>query len=162
LLAQGPPGRGDPWSRLKRFDADGDGRVSREEFGGPARVFERFDRDRDGFVTEQEVRAMRGRGGMGRREGGTGRIAERMDPDGDGRISKAEWDAFFEKADRNGDGLVDRAEFRAAASGRAYEDRAPARGSPAPAVKLKRLDGRGTVDLSRPRRPTVLIFGSYT
>src|SRR5262249_13860845 len=44
------PGRGRyDWAWLaKKYDRDGDGRITRKEFGGPAALFERLDRDRDG------------------------------------------------------------------------------------------------------------------
>ncbi len=103
-----------------------------------------------------------GQGGRDRRGGGGAALAQRMDTDKDGQVSKDEWEAFFEKADVNGDGLVDRKEFEAATSGRAYRDDAPAEGAAIPAVTVKRLSGRGSVDLSKPERTTVLVFGSYT
>ena len=64
--------RGDPAQRWRmmmgRFDADGDGKLSRDE--APPFMRERFglmDRNGDGFVTEDEMREMRGRGGPPRR-----------------------------------------------------------------------------------------------
>ena len=47
---------------IMRNDRDGDGRLSADEFPGPAAVFQRLDTDRDGFVTVQELRQGR-RGG---------------------------------------------------------------------------------------------------
>ncbi len=35
---------------FERYDLDGDGRITREEFTGPAADFERLDRDRDGVI----------------------------------------------------------------------------------------------------------------
>ena len=35
---------------LERFDRDRDGKVTREEFTGPARVFDRMDRNKDGVI----------------------------------------------------------------------------------------------------------------
>ncbi len=44
---------------LEQADRDRDGRISREEFRGPAPLFERLDRNRDGFVTREEDAAWR-------------------------------------------------------------------------------------------------------
>ena len=41
-------------------------------------------------------------------------------------------------------------------------DRAPAVGAPIPAVSAQRLGADQRVDLSKPERLTVLIFGSHT
>jgi len=40
---------------VRRLDRDGDGKVSRDEFRGPARAFNRNDRNRDGYLTEDEA-----------------------------------------------------------------------------------------------------------
>ena len=42
-------------SFIERFDRDRDGKVTREEFTGPARLFEKKDRNGDGVVDETEV-----------------------------------------------------------------------------------------------------------
>ncbi|MDP7033218.1 MAG: sulfatase-like hydrolase/transferase [Planctomycetota bacterium] len=38
-----------------RFDKDGDGKISREEFSGPARRFDRLDKNRDGVLSGDEI-----------------------------------------------------------------------------------------------------------
>ena len=40
---------------VDRLDHDGDGRVSREEFDGPANQFDILDRNRDGYLIESEA-----------------------------------------------------------------------------------------------------------
>jgi hypothetical protein len=40
---------------IQRFDTDGDGSVSKEEFTGPEEMFTRFDSDGDGYINEGEV-----------------------------------------------------------------------------------------------------------
>ena len=40
---------------VRREDRNGDGKVSRDEFGGPPEHFDMFDRNRDGFLTEEEA-----------------------------------------------------------------------------------------------------------
>ena len=153
--------RRDHWSRMKEWDADGDGAISRSEFRGPARAFDRMDTDGDGKITEAEA---------------NGRPADppapsaappdvraRIDADGDGTITSDEWAAFFAKADTNRDGRLDRAEWEAAVLGRAPAPAGPPKvGDPAPEVSAKRLGGGEAIDLAKPKRTTVLIFGSYT
>ena len=41
-------------SFLERFDLDGDGRVTLEEYGGPIEVFRRLDRNGDGVITSAD------------------------------------------------------------------------------------------------------------
>ena len=65
----GPRGGGDPIARLRSFDTDGDGRITREETppraGG---MFDRVDANGDDVITEDELSAMaeRMRAGRGR------------------------------------------------------------------------------------------------
>ncbi|HUT36582.1 MAG TPA: DUF1566 domain-containing protein [Planctomycetota bacterium] len=58
LRTEGPPVEPTPKSQnpwMRREDKNGDGKVSRAEFGGPPEHFDRFDRNRDGYVTEDEA-----------------------------------------------------------------------------------------------------------
>lgn len=49
-------GRGiDPQARFQALDADGDGRLSRQEFLGPPRRFDTLDGNGDGFITQKEM-----------------------------------------------------------------------------------------------------------
>jgi Ca2+-binding EF-hand superfamily protein len=41
--------------RLRLLDKDGDGRVSRQEFNGPARLFERLDANKDGYLSIDDL-----------------------------------------------------------------------------------------------------------
>ena len=116
-----PPMEASPAEMVKRADADGDGKVSRDEFikartTALEQAFARMDTDGDGKLDEKEVetgaaqaRAMApaGLGGFRRpdadrpqRPGGDrpqrpGAMAEqgfdRMDADGDGKLSKEEF-----------------------------------------------------------------------
>jgi len=168
---RGPSGQA-LWERLKTYDKDGDGVVTREEFGGPARFFVRLDADKDGNVTKAEAEAMANRRGGGRRERAPSRTApahtggltlDLLDADRDGHVSKEEWAAFFAAADRDEDGRLSEAEWkRMLEPNHRPGGTAPAVGSKAPAVRAARLDGGETVDLSAPKRATVLVFGSWT
>jgi hypothetical protein len=50
-----PAGRRSGHPFMRREDRDGDGKVSRREFGGPPQHFDRFDRNGDGYLTEDEA-----------------------------------------------------------------------------------------------------------
>ena len=50
----------------------------------------------------------------------------------------------------------------AGAQGRRGPDKAPAKGAAIPEVSATSPDGKATVDLSKPKRHTVLVFGSHT
>lgn len=162
------------WKRLKAMDADGDGSVSREEFRGPDRFWNRLDGDGDGVVTRAEAdmagQGRRRRGGSGqpgRQRGGMGGGArglsfDKLDTDKDGKVSQREWAAFLEKHDENKDSILQKEEWDAAVGGRPMKDDAPKLGARAPKVSAKLIDMSLKVDLSSPKRTTVLIFGSWT
>jgi hypothetical protein len=116
-----PPMESSPAEMVKRADADGDGKVSRDEFikartTALEQAFARMDTDGDGKLDEKEVeagaaqaRAMgpTGRGGFRRPDAdrpqrpGAGAMAEqgfdRMDADGDGKLSKEEFAAGMKR-----------------------------------------------------------------
>lgn len=49
------------WEQVTaRDDANRDGKIARDEFKGPPRLFDRIDRDGDGFLTQQEFEGGRG------------------------------------------------------------------------------------------------------
>ncbi len=52
------PRRGSPEAFIMRLDRDGDGRVSRSEFDGPADRFDFHDTDHNGYITEDEMPPM--------------------------------------------------------------------------------------------------------
>ncbi len=161
LLAQGRRG-GNMWDRLSRRDQDKDGKISREEFPGAGRMFDRLDTDGDGFITKAEADA-RSRGGRGGRGGAnTDQLIEKLDADKSGTVDKREWEALFGKADKNGDGKLDKEELQALLSGRDYKDPAPKVGAAIPNVSGKVRGTEQTVALSKPKRHTVLVFGSWT
>ncbi len=91
-----------------------------------------------------------------------------LDTDGDGDVSLQEWINFYKIADTNRDGKLDVKEWAAAfaqqlnKTRKIYKVVARKVGDAAPQVWVAKLDGSGSVDLSKPKRPTVLMFGSYT
>jgi len=100
-----PPGArggfaGGPGAMLQRLDRDGDGKVSRAEYGAP---FALLDANKDGVIDQTEATA--GPGGGGR--------LQRLDRDGDGKVSRAEFDAPFDRLDANRDGAIDASEIAA-------------------------------------------------
>lgn len=97
---------------MERFDEDGDGKISMNEFPGSDERFQELDENDDGFLESAEM-PTRGSGGRGERgRGGQGgEMMERLDKDGDGRISMEEFpgpDDRFEEMDTNGDGFISR------------------------------------------------------
>lgn len=156
-----------PWERVRHFDANNDGRVSRDEFAGPKQAFDRRDSDADGFLTRDEAVSFRGpfgpvpRGARGPANAGPG-LWMRIDGDANGKISFQEWTDFFKEADENADGVLQAEEWQASLRRQPVKDHAPAVGSRAPAVMARRLHGSREIDLAAPKRTTVLVFGSYT
>lgn len=109
-------------SLIKRFDKDGDGRVSRQEATDAAveratRRFDQLDRNKDGYITQDEVDAARTNLRNQVRE----RAVEHWkaaDKDGDGAISRSEAEAGmpmlfrrFDQLDANKDGKITRDEM---------------------------------------------------
>lgn len=89
---------------LERWDADGDGQLSREEFQGPDQVFDVLDADGDGVITQEEHAQAQQR--RGQRPNPATSLIQMMDEHGDGRVSQVEWMAFFAGADADGDGFM--------------------------------------------------------
>jgi Ca2+-binding EF-hand superfamily protein len=94
---------------LERMDRDRDGSVSREEWRGPAPIFDRWDSDKDGVLSSAELKT-----GIERAKA-AGIIAEpadflrRYDANQDGKVTLEEFGGpadAFRRADTNGDGVV--------------------------------------------------------
>ena len=108
-------GQGQHWDQFaKAFDANGDGKVSKEEFLAKRPMFDKMDGNHDGSVTSDEVKAMP----AVQKKGGTGQnFVAHFDGDKDGKVTTAEYDAkrssFFDKMDKNKDGMIDQSEFKA-------------------------------------------------
>lgn len=122
---RGPEGRGGPVAQL---DTNGDGKISRAEFGTS---FDRLDSNHDGVIDAAEAKAAPP--GPGSRR--LARLA-----DGQGKITRAAFEAPFDRIDANHDGVLDTAELQAA---RAQGSRAAGR----------RFGGRGPLVSESPLQP---------
>ena len=126
------------------MDKDDDGKVSKEEFQGPAARFDRLDADKDGFITRREAAAVRARGTAGAPASGRPRRLmglatarfEELDADKDGKVSKEEYKGpafLFNGLDADKDGFITKKE--ATPSGEAVDT---------PPVGPRRRPGTGT------------------
>lgn len=95
---------------IQKFDKDNDGKVSKEEFLGPAEHFTRMDKNSDGFISADEIKP-----GNPPRLGGEGPqgmgqfFIQKFDKNNDGKVSKDEFTGRpdrFTHLDKNGDGFV--------------------------------------------------------
>lgn len=107
-----------PGGGIARFDQDGDGLVSRDEFGAPVerrgpRMFERADLDGDGSVTFEELQTSLSERADEKASFASERFGE-MDQNGDQVLTLDEvLNHGFNRADSNGDGYISEDEARA-------------------------------------------------
>ena len=160
----------------QRMDANGDGKISPQEFPGPQQYFDQFDADKNGFLSQSERDAMRQariKGGFSRGgQGGSGagqELFRTLDADQDRKLSSKEWTvllrlADFKKADSQADGHVTSEEWMRFFG----QGQRPARGGGAqvgalaPKVSAQFMAGDRVLDFSKIKRYTVVVFGSYT
>jgi hypothetical protein len=91
-----------------RYDRDGDGTIGRGEFPGSSNDFTRLDRDGDGGITANDLawpdHALTSTPGA--------MLYMMADADSDGRVTRAEFDALFQKADIDNRGFLSQDELR--------------------------------------------------
>src|SRR5262245_35901606 len=99
------------------FDANKDGKVSKDELLAKQPGFDAVDKNGDKLVTSDEIEAAR----AGKKNPKQGGWLQRFDTDKDGKVSLDEWNQkrvkAFEAADKNHDGAVEKNEFTGALAG---------------------------------------------
>ncbi|MFI5459092.1 MAG: deiodinase family protein [Isosphaerales bacterium] len=171
----------------KRFDRDGDGRISRKEFPGPDADFVRLDRDHDRALTETDFdfspHALTISPGA--------ILFFRADRDSNGKVTRDELDAYFKHCDSGDQGFLSLSDLQeafrmpatrpapaGARSGPSKEtlirglfgqelgslQPGPALGELVPDFTLKTNDAKTEVTLSKlvGPKPVVLVFGNFT
>jgi Ca2+-binding EF-hand superfamily protein len=94
----------------RMMDQNHDRQVSRDEWKGPAEVFDRLDTNHDGSLTREEFAAGRQHDRGGRRG------LRSMDQNNDSQISREEWKGpaeLFNRLDSNNDGVITSDEIKA-------------------------------------------------
>jgi Ca2+-binding EF-hand superfamily protein len=97
--------RGD---RFDYLDADGNNRVTRQEWHASADAFTWLDRNRDGVLSRVEVE------GETTDTANPADLFDRLDVNNDNRVNRAEWQwtrGSFDQRDANGDGVLNRREL---------------------------------------------------
>ncbi len=174
-----------------RYDANHDGKITREEFKGPTETFERLDRNHDGVLTSADFdwsdRSLYAMQGMPVRF-----WFRSLDANSNGRVSRDEWLAAFNKISKGKDYLTPddlREAFPVTPPSRPSGSppkndgpdplllvlgllsgelgsffEGPGIGQRAPDFSLSTPDGKQQIRLShyRGNKPLVLIFGSFT
>jgi hypothetical protein len=92
------------WDWLKARDKNRDGSVSPEELGGPSELSSRLDRDHDGLIKADDL-DWSPQSAYIRQQAAVRKQFVMMDTNTNGKISKAEWDAFFDKSAHHKRGL---------------------------------------------------------
>ncbi len=92
------------WNWLKARDKNHDGSVSPEELGGPSELCSRLDRDHDRSIKADDL-DWSPQSAYVRQQAAVRKQFVMMDTNTNGKISKAEWDAFFDRSVKHKRGL---------------------------------------------------------
>jgi len=180
-----PARRRHDWFWLaRRYDADRDGRISKNEFTANADFFTRLDRDRDGAITAEDFDWSE-QSPWVKQEAQALRLFRTIDSNGNGKITEAEMQEYFKKL-AGEKGFLKPDDLREAlgtekvkgkgkpkrvsedvwiASMFAGDLGSPFEGPrPGDDFTLPTQDGKKSIALSeyRGKQPVVLIFGSFT
>ena len=176
------------WDRLKVRDKNKDGRITKDEFGGPADLFSVLDRDGDGAITADDF-DWSDSAAYFRQLGTAQQMVRKGDSDGNKKLSKEEWAALFDELAK-GKPAIEAEDLRRVlfppSSGRppggagmpptevllfglltgeiGSGAEGPKLNAAAPDFTLKSADGKTTITLSdsKDKKPVALIFGSFT
>jgi Ca2+-binding EF-hand superfamily protein len=99
--------------QFKDLDKNKDGKISKDEWQGPAQFFDRLDTNHDGFIDESEFNAMRNRMGGGGRGAGES-LTKFLDANKDNKVSRDEFAkllTLFDVLDANHDGELSQEEL---------------------------------------------------
>jgi thiol-disulfide isomerase/thioredoxin len=161
--------------------------ISKSTFRGSADLFARLDRNKDGRITAEDL-DWSDDSAYVQMSDTIHQIFRRLDRKGAGKLSKEDWQAVFDRAAggkdaMTGDDFRDMLLTGFSASfmqGDAPDpavlirglfageigsfNEGPRVGQPAPNFALKRVDGKGTIELGKltGEKPVVLVFGNFT
>lgn len=163
------------------------GAIIRDQFRGPAALFEALDRDGDGKITANDL-DWSDRNPYVMQANMLTRLFRRMDASGDGKLTREELDAVFKRL-ANGKDYFTADDFRRAMIPRGPAgflpgdgptipmlvrglyageigsiQEGPKVGDAAPDFTLQSIDGKETVQLTKEigKKPVVLVFGNFT
>lgn len=113
-------GRENLAKRLARFDKNNDGSITRDEYTGPAPLFDRLDSNGDGTISGEELKSQGGSDSApatkpDAKKPDFGKRFAVMDKDHDGKISREEFSGnehLFLRLDSNKDGTISAEESR--------------------------------------------------